>query len=910
LIAASILAVFINAIFNSLQKRAQHLKFGRKLVPPDQHGPDAIKREPGAKAPPRRWLLTPHTTHEGTRALYGDLTELNTCRVILDAVGLDALNDILMEHIDLLGTSGAIFERNGDYALARFSSGWCRFLDLASRQLCGPVNNQDALACGKWHCHESCWTHASKAAIDRGEPVDVECLGGIHLYAVPIRAGFDIVGSINFGYGDPPRDAETLDEISKRYNVDAHELKRCAESYESRPQFLIDLAKRRLEVSARMIGTAVERRRAEQAVANAARYTRSLIEASLDPLVTISSEGKITDLNEATIKITGYSRETLIGTDFCNYFTDPDKARDGYREAFNKGFVANYPLTVRRQDGALTEVVYNASVYKDQDGHVLGVFAAARDMTAQRRVEEALRVGEARYQSLFDATLDAIILLDPLSNQFISANPGALRLFGAKSEADLLFQTPWEHSPELQPDGQPSAVKAREMTEIAIRNGSHLFEWIHKRTDGSELPAEVLLTSVKQGAETLVYGSIRDISERKKAAQERDASEVALKRLNRTLRALFSANEALVRATTEQELFDSMCRVVVDGGGCRLAWIGVVDPTDDRSIRIAARAGEHLDFLNALDIDGPVETNEPSTLAIRTGEVQIDQDIQSVSPIDSKREAMLKLGFRSSISLPLVHNAKPFGSFNLYSGYADAFGPDEVDLFKRLTADLSYGFGAVRDHQERDAACLALKEALKATVGAIAAAVELRDAYTAGHQRQVAELSVAIAQKMGLEEHQIEGIFLAALIHDVGKINVPAEILSKPAKLTDPEYQIIKSHPQFGYNITKGIEFPWPIAQIILQHHERLDGSGYPNHLHSDEILLEAKVIGVADVVESMMSHRPYRPQLGLKAAIDEIESGKGRLYEPQVVDACIAVFHDRGSIFSNNPQLSANNKE
>jgi PAS domain S-box-containing protein/putative nucleotidyltransferase with HDIG domain len=186
-----------------------------------------------------------------------------------------------------------------------------------------------------------------------------------------------------------------------------------------------------------------------------------------------------------------------------------------------------------------------------------------------------------------------------------------------------------------------------------------------------------------------------------------------------------------------------------------------------------------------------------------------------------------------------------------------------------------------------------LHEALEGTIQAMALTIEIRDPYTAGHQRRVSKLSCAIAQDLGMSEFQIEGLRVAGDIHDIGKIYVPAEILSKPGQITAIEYGIIKTHPQVGFEILKTIKFPWPVAQIVLQHHERLDGSGYPLGLTSDLILKEARILSVADIVEAMSSHRPYRPAQGIDKALAEVVQNKGHFYDAEAVDACVRLFRE-----------------
>jgi HD-GYP domain-containing protein (c-di-GMP phosphodiesterase class II) len=179
------------------------------------------------------------------------------------------------------------------------------------------------------------------------------------------------------------------------------------------------------------------------------------------------------------------------------------------------------------------------------------------------------------------------------------------------------------------------------------------------------------------------------------------------------------------------------------------------------------------------------------------------------------------------------------------------------------------------------------------TIHALARICEKRDPYTSGHQERASSLAVAIGRELGLDERRLEGLALGARIHDIGKIYIPAEILNRPGRLTPAEFQIIKTHPEVGYEIVKDIEFPWPIREIILQHHERLDGSGYPQGLKGDEIVLEARILAVADTVEAMSAHRPYRPAVGLRAALNLIQLESGRLYDPQAAEACLKLFSE-----------------
>lgn len=381
-------------------------------------------------------------------------------------------------------------------------------------------------------------------------------------------------------------------------------------------------------------------------------------------------------------------------------------------------------------------------------------------------------------------------------------------------------------------------------------------------------------------------------------------TENKLRHANRALHTLSAGNRTLIHAQDEQGLLNAMCRAAVEKGGYLLAWVGYADPGEDKPILIMASHAVQPGYLEALQVSWDMSEfgKGPSGHAIRNRETYICQDIAADPDFAPWRERALHYGYRSCISIPLKDHGAVIGTLALYAATADAFSDDEIALLTEMGDDLAFGITNLRLRIERDQVLAErerfqqkLRSGLHDTVQAIASTVERRDPYTAGHQRRVADLASAIAAKMGLSEERIFALHLAGVVHDLGKISIPAEILSKPTRLNTIEYNFIKTHPQTGYDILKDIDFPWPIAQMVLQHHERMDGSGYPNGLKDDAILLEARILAVADVLEAMASHRPYRPGLGDDAAMQEIRKHRGTGFDADVVDAALQVLEQDG---------------
>lgn len=520
------------------------------------------------------------------------------------------------------------------------------------------------------------------------------------------------------------------------------------------------------------------------------------------------------------------------------------------------------------------------------------VLSMEHGIRARKEAEQALRESEEKFRSLVESTNDWIWEVNEY-DAYTYSSPRVYELLGYAA-GEVIGKTPFDLMPREE------AMRVRALMD-SLKKGKRpfwLLENINLHKDGRQVIMESSGLPILDGKGTFkgYRGIDRDITERKQA-------EATLLRLNRALKALGSGNHALVRSRDEAELMQGMCRAITDGNTYLLAWVGRPLPDAGKTVEVVAKAGVAQGYMDEVHItwDDSPSGSGPSGIALRTGKVQIAQHIASDPHMGPWRKLTAKYGLASSIALPLRENGRISGVLTLYAAEPHAFDTEEVALLEEMAEDLAYGLDALRTRNERDRALKEreqyaerLRTSLEDALQAIAATVEMRDPYTAGHQRRVAQLAVTIARELGLQEEKVHGIHLASIVHDLGKIHIPAEILSKPAKLSEIEFSLIKTHPQYGYDILAAIDFPWPIAQTVLQHHERLDGSGYPNGLKGDQIHPEARILAVSDVVEAMSSHRPYRPGLGIEAALEEIERYRGVRYDADAVDACIRLFRER----------------
>ena len=474
---------------------------------------------------------------------------------------------------------------------------------------------------------------------------------------------------------------------------------------------------------------------------------------------------------------------------------------------------------------------------------------------------------------------DALLLADADTKQLLDANPQAEILFG-RSAQELTALTVSDVHPDDRCFDVLTAFAQGTTTPSRFPDQEIL------RADGSRVPVEIFASSyVNDEGRKVVIGSFRDMSERAR-------SEASLRLMNWALRAVSRAAIAVATAETEADMMRLLCEGLT-GDVFTISWIGLPIDAPGKPVAIAAKAGAALGYLDGIEVswgDNP-HGRGPLGRAFREGATQVNNDPTTNVNYSPWLERAQKHDIFSSIACPMLRNGKTFAVLTIYSNQRNAFVPEVVHLVEDLAQGLVVGLDARRHRVAYEAEVLSSRAALEQMVAALASTIEKRDPYTAGHQRRVCDLALSVAKRLGWNDERCRAVYLAGMVHDIGKINVPSEILNKPGKLLNVEFELVKLHPMTGFEILSGIDFPWNLAAITRQHHERLDGSGYPDGLKGDQILLEAQVIAVADVFEAMSAHRPYRPALGRDAAITEVRRLRGCLLDADVVDAALEVF-------------------
>jgi len=490
---------------------------------------------------------------------------------------------------------------------------------------------------------------------------------------------------------------------------------------------------------------------------------------------------------------------------------------------------------------------------------------------------------------------DPMCVADCKTEIVVDVNPAAVRVTGFSREEMI-----GKRISVLHPEAERAPVLAA--FQDAATGAQRGYEGFHLlRKDGGWVPISIFTSDVFElDGKLLILGVFRDVSELEEKEQRLRIRSWALK-------AYSDAALALARARSSAGLMQEICEAITRDSIFVLSWVGYAEEGPDKPVRIAGAAGSALPYLDGLEISWSADKpygRGPTGISIRNNAVRIMEDSEEDEIYRPWREKARKHGIRSSISIPFIAEGNRRGVITVYASEPRAFGPVVTEAFTHLAEELGRGLQLLRrteelevERQKREQAQIELTSALASVIRAISTTFEMRDSYTAGHQSRVAALAYAIGKEMGWTEDRLQALRMAAMVHDIGKISIPIEILANPIAPGAPEWKLIKEHPEMGYKILKDIPFYWPIGETVRQHHERLDGSGYPRGLKGNAILQDARILAVADIVESMASARPYRPALGVNAALTEIESLAGTRLDAEVVRICLSLFREKGFV-------------
>ena len=518
-------------------------------------------------------------------------------------------------------------------------------------------------------------------------------------------------------------------------------------------------------------------------------------------------------------------------------------------KGFDAGGIDYITMPIRSAE-VLARVKTHLNLRRLQDQVDAQNLELQQEMNIRKQTEVALRESERRMSDIIDFIPDATFAID-LEGKIIAWNHAMEEMTGVKAE-DMLGKGDYEYALPFY------GVRRPKLIDLIFRPNEEIEkQYLSVKRRGGALLAEAMVTlsdeklkvwgkaSPLYDEEDNIVGAIeymRDIT-------EHTLTEEALRQAEAEYRGIFeNAQEGIFRSTLEGQFI--IANQALASMLCYSSPRELMNAITDIPHQLYVKPDEHEVLRQMIKDYGPTKGFETQYYQKDGAKIWVSINMQAVRDTD--------------------------GQMLYYEGIVE-------DITVRRKAEEDRKWNIQR-----------LRQAVQATIQAMAMVVEARDPYTAGHQRRVSDLASTIATEMGLSSDRIDGIRVMGAIHDLGKISIPAEILSKPTKLNDMEFGLIKAHAQAGYDILKDIEFPWPVAEIILQHHEKLNGSGYPQGLKGDEILLEARIVGVADKVEAMASHRPYRPSLGLEEALADISQNRGTLYDADAVDVCMRLFHEK----------------
>lgn len=597
-------------------------------------------------------------------------------------------------------------------------------------------------------------------------------------------------------------------------------------------------------------------------------------------------KGNILDVNQKTMDLFGLKREEILSLKILQLLdrSSLERVKQAFEVIDKLGFI-QFEVDFKNKNGDVFPAEVSVSLFESNSSKFL--LCTIRTRYKRKNTEEILRSSEERFRSVVDNSNNAILIID---DKFCVTyvNEEISRILGF-SRKEVLYS-------DFRNFLDKQTKKNLEERFIQRQKGINLpsrYEICMQRKDGEKCCVEIVSTVITSSSgKKETVAQLTDLTERKKALEKEKTYIRDLKFLSRTAMRFVELQKeeevlTLIAENLRKMVDNSIVAVLTFNNKINRFHVSRLLGVGDK-LRILEkmleRSSENFSFKVSTEVRDALHTGKMKDFSwdlnkMTSGEFtrEINQAIKTL------------LGMRKIHIIGFTHNGKLYGAGVILSKEKNVL--KNKNIIEAFVHQASIVLQRLRTEDELRLSFMKIRKTLEETVETLASAVEIKDPYTAGHQKRVSRLATAIAEEMLLPDNIVRGIHLAAAIHDIGKIYIPSEILSKPGSLTPIEFDLIKTHSQVGADILNSIDFPWPISKIILQHHEKMDGSGYPQGLTDTDILIEAKILAVADVVEAISSHRPYRPALGTNKALEEIEVHKNKLYSSEVVDSCLRIF-------------------